>query len=58
MAIRRRDVFKTLAAVPLAGLSAIAKDSSPNILFVLADDHSYPYLGIYGATWMSTPTLD
>ncbi len=30
----------------------------PNILFVLSDDHSAPYLGAYGATWMSTPNLD
>src|SRR5204863_6129201 len=53
--IRRRDVLKTLAAAPLA---LRAQTSTPNILFVLSDDHSYPYLGAYGADWMSTPTLD
>jgi len=44
------------AAVPFA---LQAQDPAPpNILFVLSDDHSAPYLGAYGATWMSTPNLD
>lgn len=30
----------------------------PNILFVLSDDHSVPYLGLYGSDWMQTPHLD
>lgn len=54
--MNRRDFLRTAAAAPLAPR---ASDSSvPNILFVLSDDHSYPYLGIYGANWMSTPNLD
>src|SRR5437660_916314 len=52
MATPRRDVLRALAAAPLA---LQAKDPAPNILFILSDDHSYPYLGAYGATWMSTP---
>ncbi len=55
MAILRRDLCKTLLAAPFA---LQAKDPPPNILFILSDDHSYPYLGVYGATWMSTPNLD
>jgi N-sulfoglucosamine sulfohydrolase len=55
MSIRRRDVFKTLAAAPFA---LGANVSAPNILFILSDDHSSPYLGSYGATYMSTPNLD
>src|SRR5215510_1888425 len=55
MVIHRRDVLKTLAAAPWA---LQAKDPAPNILFILSDDHSRPYLGAYGATWMSTPNLD
>jgi N-sulfoglucosamine sulfohydrolase len=39
-------------------LALQAEDITPNILFVLSDDHSFPYLGVYGASWMSTPTLD
>ncbi len=55
MAILRRDLCKTLLAAPFA---LQAKDPPSNILFILSDDHSYPYLGVYGATWMSTPNLD
>jgi arylsulfatase A-like enzyme len=44
--------------LPAAPLALQAKDPTPNILFILSDDHSYPYLSIYGADWMSTPTLD
>lgn len=35
-----------------------AGEVRPNILFVLSDDHSYPYLGCYGAKEMKTPNLD
>jgi arylsulfatase A-like enzyme len=38
--------------------SAASAATPPNILFVLSDDHSYPYLGIYGSDWMRTPNLD
>jgi N-sulfoglucosamine sulfohydrolase len=30
----------------------------PNILFLLSDDHSYPYLGCYGNKDVHTPQLD
>jgi N-sulfoglucosamine sulfohydrolase len=55
MAMHRRDVLKTMVGVPFA---LHAQSATPNILFVLSDDHSNPYLGIYGADWMSTPNLD
>ena len=47
--------MKTLAAGQFA---LQRKDPTPNILFILSDDHSYPYLSAYGVTWMSTPNLD
>lgn len=56
MNMTRRRFVGALAASKLA---AYAKaQAAPNILFVLTDDHSAPYLGAYGATWMSTPNLD
>jgi N-sulfoglucosamine sulfohydrolase len=61
MNLNRRQALAALAAAPFAaasGAAAQATSSRPNILFILSDDHSAPYLGAYGATWMSTPTLD
>lgn len=34
------------------------KAQSPNILFILADDMSYPFAGVYGNRNVSTPNLD
>lgn len=31
---------------------------SPNILFAIADDASYPHFGAYGCTWVKTPGFD
>lgn len=44
----------------LAGSGAItfAKDSRPNILFVMADDHGYQAIGAYGSKVNQTPNLD
>lgn len=56
-------MMKTLISglVCLAALlpgSASAADSRPNILFLLSDDHSYPYLSCYGSPNVATPHLD
>jgi len=37
---------------------AAAVPARPNILFLLSDDHSYPFLSCYGDTNVKTPTLD
>ncbi|MBI5691285.1 MAG: sulfatase [Verrucomicrobia bacterium] len=39
------------------GLAAPAAQR-PNILFVLSDDHSYPFLSCYGDTNVRTPAID
>ncbi|MBY0507865.1 MAG: sulfatase [Bryobacteraceae bacterium] len=52
--MNRRDFGLSL----LAPLAAPAADKAPNILFLLSDDHSFPYLGCYGYPDMRTPTLD
>lgn len=55
MKLNRRELLvATLGATALQA----QQRTSPNILFVLSDDHSAPYLGSYGADWMSTPNLD
>lgn len=55
MRITRRTLVGGLAAAPAIARAASA---APNILFVLSDDHSNPYVGCYGSSWMSTPNLD
>ncbi len=53
--------FSLLLSICIAILSAAdvsATDAKPNILFLLSDDHSYPYLGCYGCADVRTPTLD
>ncbi len=56
MPITRRSLLLSMAASPIAAQTV--SPSKPNILFVLSDDHSAPYLGAYGADWMYTPNLD
>jgi arylsulfatase A-like enzyme len=54
MKLTRRSLLSGVAAPAILQ----QPKNKPNILFLLSDDHSYPYLGVYGARWMSTPTLD
>ena len=42
----------------LVGGGATAAAAPPNILFLLSDDHSAPYLGCYGYADVRTPNLD
>jgi len=35
-----------------------AAKNPPNILFCIADDASYPHMGAYGTSWVSTPGFD
>lgn len=44
----------TIAAEPIRSSDA----SKPNILFLLSDDHSYPFLSTYGDQNVKTPVLD
>lgn len=44
------------AAGAAAGFSAAAE--KPNVLFVLSDDHSYPFLSCYGDSNVRTPAID
>lgn len=49
-------MFCVLISIPCAPSSAYA--APPNILFLLSDDHSYPFLSTYGSPNVKTPTLD
>ena len=59
--------MKTIKFLFLAVLLSVADNicyaadepgAKPNILFLLSDDHSYPFLSCYGDTNVKTPTLD
>ncbi len=39
-------------------LACFASAGPPNIVFILSDDHSTPFLGCYGQKEMRTPSLD
>jgi N-sulfoglucosamine sulfohydrolase len=46
-----------IGCLSVAGLVAGAAER-PNIVLILSDDHSYPFLGCYGREEMKTPHLD
>lgn len=55
----KHALFSLVLIVSSATSASIqAAPDRPNILFVLSDDHSYPFLGCYGRAEMKTPNLD
>lgn len=55
MKLSRRSLLQTAVAAPAA---AQATAASPNIVFLISDDHSRPDLGCYGNSVIRTPNLD
>jgi arylsulfatase A-like enzyme len=56
----RTNGLLLLVAVALAGCPSAPPEPEPppNILFAVADDISYPHMGAYGTSWVSTPAFD
>jgi len=56
-----RLIRALLAVSVLSGVffsSSVRAAERPNILFCIADDASYPYMGAYGCDWIKTPGFD
>jgi N-sulfoglucosamine sulfohydrolase len=53
-----RTIFASLLTLVIATTAMAADAARPNILFLLSDDHSYPYLGCYSNPDVQTPNLD
>ncbi|MDZ4799563.1 MAG: sulfatase [Bryobacteraceae bacterium] len=54
--LSRREWLGVTAAA--GAVSCVRKVERPNILFVLADDQSWPHAGAYGAKQVATPAFD
>ncbi|MBL9188960.1 MAG: sulfatase [Opitutaceae bacterium] len=54
----RLRLFRLPACFLALALTAGSLAAAPNILFVLSDDHSYPFLSTYGDPNVRTPALD
>lgn len=53
-----RIALAALCCLVVFSINLRAADTKPNILFLLSDDHSYPYLSTYGDPNVRTPVLD
>lgn len=53
------SLITLLLYIPILGMGQSSdKNNSPNILFAIADDASYPHMGAYGTEWIETPAFD
>ncbi len=53
-----RITLAALCCLFVFSVTLRAAETKPNILFLLSDDHSYPYLSTYGDANVKTPVLD
>ncbi len=53
-----RVIFVLLWSIGFFSSHAAFADTPPNILFLLSDDQSYPYLSCYGDNNVDTPNID
>jgi len=58
MPLLRNQIWGCLLGVLLGAVSALAQETPPNIVFIMADDLGYGDLGCYGQKQIQTPHLD
>jgi len=54
---RALQIILAFSLIPLLTTCVKKEPKQPNILFILADDWSYPYSEIFGETYVRTPNL-
>ncbi len=55
---RRFPFIALLLGLGASAFAAAATGARPNILFVIADDQSFPHASAYGTAWVKTPAFD
>jgi arylsulfatase A-like enzyme len=58
LSISTAAVFSAAGCYSRPHVGTTASAERPNILFVIADDASFPHFGAYGSTWVETPAFD
>src|SRR6266496_2337990 len=53
-----KNAHSLLVACLAVSAMPLAAAEKPNILLLLSDDHSYPFVSAYGDSNVKTPTLD
>jgi len=53
----KAGLFAACVALPKKARSALSRENPPNIVLILSDDHSVPFLGCYGYP-IKTPNLN
>ncbi|REG85436.1 sulfatase family protein [Algoriphagus antarcticus] len=53
-----KNLLLLLSVFYISAFQGIAQSKQPNILFLIADDWSYPHAGVYGDPVVRTPTFD
>ena len=58
--MRQEFIFLVISILLFVGCSQLQQDppEQPNILFAIADDASFPHMGIYGTSGVKTPNFD
>ena len=57
--IKKINLFAGALTLGICGSCVQSSESNrPNILFIIADDMSFPHAGAYGCTWVNTPVFD
>ena len=55
---RNKKIVSLLGLSMVSSMAVLAKDSRPNMIFILTDDQPYELLGCTGNSVLQTPNID